>query len=132
MATERPQIIPPRVPLVDPRTGTIAREWFHWLLKVVGRTDDEAILAAFDSTAATGEVSKAVQDARILEAFPAHIDAELIKRVADGEVLRATVSAAAEGELRKAIADLRLLIATATGQKRHSAARDMARVMLRC
>ena len=150
---ERPLIIPPRVPFVDARTGTIAREWFHWLLKMVGRLDDDSVLSAFESSALEGEAQKAIRDAVVLTSFPTishgaarqevqdarllqptpHVDAELTKRVANAEVLQATLSAAAEGELRKAVADLRLLIAAvAAPQRTHSAARDMARVMLRC
>ena len=35
--TQNTQIIPPRVPFVDPQTGLIAREWYRFLANIFDR-----------------------------------------------------------------------------------------------
>ena len=128
---ERPLIIPPRVPFVDARTGTIAREWFHWLLNMVRRMDDDAVLDAFDASigkAQMAETSKQVQELRLLEAFgpsPA-ADAEAAKKVAEATFLATLAQSQAEvRELRKRVDELTVMLVGGPKQS-HAASVNVA------
>ena len=69
-----PKIIPPRIPFLDPRTGTIAREWFHWLLAGRRDLDDAALmsmLSSFDAQATAAQARETALEATLLASLPA-------------------------------------------------------------
>jgi hypothetical protein len=60
---------------VDTRTGSISREWFHWLLAITGRVEEEGLVNAFasaESVAANAELEKKVESVEIaaLRSYP--------------------------------------------------------------
>lgn len=108
-----PQILPPRVSFVDPRTGTIAREWFLWLMnqnRSISDTEALAMISAFDASAAamTKALEAKVAEARMAATTPKPtIDAAARQQTSDVAVwaeFRRQQSALAE--LGKALADL--------------------------
>ena len=71
MTTRR--IIPPRVPFIDERTKTIAREWFLWLLEMKRADDETDLSAAFDAAigvASAGETQKFAESVDLRAQFP--------------------------------------------------------------
>src|SRR3990167_334063 len=134
MAEPRPKIIPPRVPFVDPRTGTIAREWFRWLLAVVGKSEDADILSAFEATTAIARFSAVAHEARdtaLLAQFPQAPPPDRMADIQDARLLSAIESQAQVAELAKQVADLAVLVASLKrGLKMLSAAQAGARVSL--
>lgn len=69
MTIQNPAIIPPRVDLIDPRTGKIAREWYLYLVNLIDlvnpygpSTDDLAVQVAFsnDNTSEVAELAKEI------------------------------------------------------------------------
>ena len=102
-----PKIIPPRIPFLDPRTGMIAREWFHWLLAGRKDLDDAALMAmlsSFDAQASAAQARETALEATLLASLPApqHDFAPEI------EAVRLERIAAAVDETDKRIDDLNL------------------------
>jgi len=75
-------ITPPRVPLIDPRSGLIAREWYLFFLSLFRTSQTVDYLDLFPQTQdASGELAQVYSDAQ-LAAMPAlpQLD-EILKRI---------------------------------------------------
>lgn len=64
MTIQNPQIIPPRVDLIDPRTGKIAREWYLYLVNIIDLVNPEngTISDALTQLAFTADNTSEVAD----------------------------------------------------------------------
>lgn len=65
------QITPPRVPLIDPRTGLIAREWYRFFLNLYTKTSGSALSLEDlqlgpESNADVSQIEQAVQSLSLL------------------------------------------------------------------
>ena len=65
------QITPPRVPLIDPRSGLIAREWYRFFLNLYTKTSGSALSLADlqlgpESNADVSQIEQAVQSLSLL------------------------------------------------------------------
>ena len=69
------RLIPPRIALVDPRTGMIAREWYLYFLALNNDVGDiDSTLIGFSPVAPPVDFSSGVQNALGLQPDPAPID----------------------------------------------------------